>query len=1225
MVQAEDTNTQPELVAATVEAEETTVEQNTDEVVDDSFELNVILPGGSQTQVLVNPQETIRDVRQALVESPETCIYSCFYLSLEGQKLNDFVTLAEVEGLSPESQLTLVEDVYTEQEARIHLIRLKDLLAGPIKSNAFAVGVDSAIPLFTAISGDDLDVKEENEKEVADPKEQTPVEHVFSKYPMNSRFPLSQFFPADFQRSPIRCLKNLSFSGWNPVPHYRKMKGDLMYLTVTTLENEVVNITSSVSGFYVSKSTVQSFDPNPRVGAKSFESHSLITLLQKLSPLFTQKFKELQEFITRHQVLEILPVPSSITSHPWCVKPTAHTSDLCRIAEPYLNFGTDAADSFRDWNEEIQSHRELPRTNLQERVFRDRLLNKVNSDFAEAAIKGAISIVDGNVVPVNPLDPSESHMYIHNNIFFSKGFDGRGAFEKLGGDEAAHVAAGKDIEGARALNGVDVENLHSLGSAVVDYKGIRIVAQSIVSGIFRRQDDNSIIYGSVDNGVTVAAEEKFHELVGQLAKALHIDEHTVLNEKGEKKDLFTSLETKGLLGDDGRRYLLDLYRINPVDIEFQQQECCSPKQEEDLPAYPHKMTLLRPELVDLYWEHRFRQYIKEKMEAAQKQKSTDSEEGQAEKAVNDETKASEQSDVAVDEPSAETDYEVTAEDVANFKLAFNPDAFTDIKTVTGENGEKDPKLVEQEAAVREASKFLQTIVVPNLVIDLSTYLVSPIDGNALTNIMHKRGINMRYLGRIATLAGSIDNARLVQITDLTVQEMIIRASKRILRNYLRELPQIYVADCISHFFNCLLGVAHNPNPTPSTKTDFAYASLTPAELKTKIYDEIVLRFRYKLAEGYLQSKIKKLPLLREICQRVGIQVHAKDYHFEAMEQSQPKLSKGKPVISTTFIPEDIINIVPIAKEATPKCIFAEEAFEAGKISLAQGQRELGLELLQESLALHEQSYGFLHPETGRCYAALAMIYHHAGDEESAIDFQRKAVIVSERTCGLDNPDTIHNYLNLALFEHANGNTKLALKYIKHALNFWDIIYGPGHPDSTTTDNNIAVMLQTLRDFELSKVFFERARDTHQSILGEDHVLTAGSNHSLAKAYALTGDFKTALSIEKTAFKVFHQNLGPEDPKTMESSQWLQDLTANAVYMAKLKLHEKHFAMQQLREEVTETSALQSHPLDQAVAGSRGHLPIEDLVHYINDDSPAPKKTKKKSQRKMISKTSLRGH
>lgn len=150
------------------------------------------------------------------------------------------------------------------------------------------------------------------------------------------------------------------------------------------------------------------------------------------------------------------------------------------------------------------------------------------------------------------------------------------------------------------------------------------------------------------------------------------------------------------------------------------------------------------------------------------------------------------------------------------------------------------------------------------------------------------------------------------------------------------------------------------------------------------------------------------------------------------------------------------------------------------MSLTQGHRQLGLELLLESLALHEQTYGFLHPETAKCYAALAMIYYHGDDGEAALDFQRRAVIASERTSGVDNPDTIHNYvspfdkyicslrnltqndtfkiycilvaqLNLGLFEHAAGRTRLALRYLHHAMYYWDVIFGSGHPDAATAD------------------------------------------------------------------------------------------------------------------------------------------------------------------------------
>lgn len=66
----------------------------------------------------------------------------------------------------------------------------------------------------------------------------------------------------------------------------------------------------------------------------------------------------------------------------------------------------------------------------------------------------------------------------------------------------------------------------------------------------------------------------------------------------------------------------------------------------------------------------------------------------------------------------------------------------------------------------------------------------------------------------------------------------------------------------------------------------------------------------------------------------------------------------------------------------------------------------------QSLALHEQSYGFLHPATAKCYSALAMYFYHNEDLEIAIDFQKKAVVVLERTCGVDSVDAVHGYVSI---------------------------------------------------------------------------------------------------------------------------------------------------------------------------------------------------------------------
>jgi hypothetical protein len=73
-------------------------------------------------------------------------------------------------------------------------------------------------------------------------------------------------------------------------------------------------------------------------------------------------------------------------------------------------------------------------------------------------------------------------MYIWNNMFFSLGFDVKEHYKDFGGDAAAHTAPTNDLQGVRALNTLDLDGLHTLGTVVVDYRGMRVTAQSIVPG-----------------------------------------------------------------------------------------------------------------------------------------------------------------------------------------------------------------------------------------------------------------------------------------------------------------------------------------------------------------------------------------------------------------------------------------------------------------------------------------------------------------------------------------------------------------------------------------------------------------------------------------------------------------------------------------------------------------------------------------------------------------------
>ncbi|KAJ1940329.1 Intracellular distribution of mitochondria, partial [Linderina macrospora] len=601
-------------------------------------------------------------------------------------------------------------------------------------------------------SEEEAEEVEEDSDDHAKPKI---TEHAFTGFEFGSipKFDILSSEQAAKSLAVPQCVRQITLSGWNPVPRHRQLQGDLLYLLVVTLESQNLHITASRDGFYVNSSSLTHFHPESygvsHAGqqgvrdADHYSAHSLVTLLKRLSPKFSQGFDALQREMAQRDPVEVLPfVSAKQAASPWLARNAnraPESYDLGRPQDLALRLGNQVADSLRDWNEELQSIREMPRGNLSERVLRDRQLHKWNSEFCDAAVQGAMAVVEGEMAPLNPTDASEQHMFLRDNIFFSKGFDGRETFTDLGGDAAAHAATGKDITGVRLFNQLDVEGLNTLGSVVVDYRGVRVVAQSVVPGIFRRQETTQIVYGSVDNGTTVGSDADFHKAMEPVAKALHFAEHSVADKEGKESKLYTSADVKGLMGTDGRRYVLDLFRMTPVDVEFLEREC---QEGSELPAYPHKLVLLRPELVEVFWENSIRkavqEYAVEKTKKAEEEKKAkgESEQKEAEDEKTEET----------DKPKEEEEPKKDLMDDFDFSLDFSPDAFTPIAAQTAQPSAADKALSD---AVRAASVFLRDVSIRALVHDLQSYNSSPLSGSTLTQTMHQRGVNMRYLGLIA--------------------------------------------------------------------------------------------------------------------------------------------------------------------------------------------------------------------------------------------------------------------------------------------------------------------------------------------------------------------------------------------------------------------------------------------------------------------------------------------
>uniref|UniRef100_A0A8D0D393 Clustered mitochondria protein homolog n=1 Tax=Sander lucioperca TaxID=283035 RepID=A0A8D0D393_SANLU len=1124
-------------------------ESNEQEVIviqDTGFTVKIQAPGTEPFDLQVSPQEMVQEIHQVLMDREDTCHRTCFSLQLDGNVLDNFAELKSIEGLQEGSLLKVVEEPYTVREARIHVRHIRDLLKSLDPSDAYN-GVDcnslSFLSIFT--DGDLGDSgkrkKKGNELEQIDC---TPPEHIL---PGSKDRPLVPLQPHNKDWKPMQCLKVLTMSGWNPPPGNRKMHGDLMYLYMVTVEERHVSITASTRGFYLNQSTTYTFNPKP--SNPSFLSHSLVELLSQISPAFKKNFTALQKRRVQRHPFERIATPFQVYS--WTAPQVDHAMDCVRAEDAYtsrLGYEEHIPGQTRDWNEELQTTRELPRKNLPERLLRERAIFKVHSDFAAAATRGAMAVIDGNVMAINPGEETRMQMFIWNNIFFSLGFDVRDHYRELGGDAAAHAAPTNDLNGVRAYGAVDVEGLYTLGTVVVDYRGYRVTAQSIIPGILEREQEQSVIYGSIDFGKTVVSHSKYLELLEKTSRPLKVQSHNVLNEKNETVELCSSVECKGIIGNDGRHYILDLLRTFPPDLNF------LPVDGEELPlesrrqGFPrqhrHRLACLRQELIEAFVEHRYLLFMKMAALQLMQQKAnkdakndvpaitetaeTPSESNNGECKSPLEGKELEESipGLAQAKELAET---LVAEDgscidpksrevvlnackavgsISNtsFDIRFNPDIFSPGVRFPDDSADDVQK---QKQLLKDAAFFLVSCQIPSLVSDTP-------HGSNLKSYM------CVFMTRLKTGV---------------------------------ELSALSAA--VSHFLNCFLSsfpdsVAHLPpdelvsrrksrkrrNRVPGGGDNTAWASLTPNELWKNIASEAKSYYHFTIECESVDQVVEKYglqktTLLREISVKTGIQILIKEYNFD---------SRHKPA----FTEEDILNIFPVVKHVNPKASDAFHFFQSGQAKVQQGFLKEGCELINEALNLFNNVYGAMHVEICACLRLLARLNYIMGDHPEALSNQQKAVLMSERVLGIEHPNTIQEYMHLSLYCFANGQLSTALKLLYRARYLMLLVSGENHPEMALLDSNIGLVLHGVMEYDLSLRFLENALTINTKYHGSRSLKVALSHHLVARVYESKAEFRSALQHEKEGYTIYKNQMGEAHEKTRESSEYLKYLTQQAV-------------------------------------------------------------------------------
>ena len=603
---------------------------------------------------------------------------------------------------------------------------------------------------------------------------------------------------------PIKCIESINFSSFNPPPPSCQMKGDLLYIKIKTLEGGEHVITCNSRGFYINNSVGDTvFDPIPTQRINPCYSHSLVGLLHQLSDRFSKKIEEHVNKIVSADPFWISNINNPISD--W-----ASPSYLDHAESNYFKINNEEAISgyygleskgTRDWNEEIQVCKDLPKQSILQRIQRDRAFYKIYYDFLEAAKKGSIAIINKSIPPLNPMDEDHQHVFVYNQIFFSFAIDSAEKYKDVSSSDSnpSYTATNHDMLGLKTLHAIDIDGMHIIATCHVNYKGHRVIAQSIIPGILTNTDQSSLTeFGSVDDGKTINSNPEFCEIMKKLSEHLAIKDSKILDEENKIHEIPGSVDVKGIRGTDKRKYLLDLVRLTPRDLNFKGPNYSS--------------CLVRPELIRIYQKTKDLEFATNKVnemfkENPEEDKTTDSK-NESEKpqdtAANREKTNNDNPDKTqeTDNKEIEERKQKQIERIKEFNKAlregpqykYNLNLYTNAKLV-----EEDYK--EDQKQIKDLSQFIIDTQIPKIVKLFKGSENVPTDNESLWELLHSNGINIRYLGKIYD---QIDSEYLPHIKSLIERSIIWRSAKKVINEMLRKCPQTQVSTFLAHVLNLIL-------------------------------------------------------------------------------------------------------------------------------------------------------------------------------------------------------------------------------------------------------------------------------------------------------------------------------------------------------------------------------------------------------------------------------------
>lgn len=330
---------------------------------------------------------------------------------------------------------------------------------------------------------------------------------------------------------------------------------------------------------------------------------------------------------------------------------------------------------------------------------------------------------------------------------------------------------------------------------------------------------------------------------------------------------------------------------------------------------------------------------------------------------------------------------------------------------------------------------------------------------------------------------------------------------------------------------------------------------TRDEIWTKVQSEISERYtnyqlKYFGATETVVSHGYELPLLRRLCQKLGIRIKSRQFDFS---------------VSSPIEAGDIVDLIPVVKHGFPKTPLPEihQLLEVGRVKMGRLRCREALDVLQEALMLLYQTVGALHTDVASCCQMISTCLFREGDVDSAIVHQRRAITVYERLHGFDSSYVVQGYDHLATLYHQKYEHDMGIVFGIKSIYFQKIMCGDcGSSTLTNQYIKLGSMYQEAQHFQSAVNCYKEAIQ-----LSSDNPLdSAHCYHLLAVLSSVTRQHKVALEYEQRGYKILKDLLGPDSPRTKQAFAWVKKFTQNVVVTIK--------AIQDLQEERTREKAVE---------------------------------------------------